>query len=214
MASWLDSAFYSFDRKIFFSMHALCKNAGGVFTPLFKFITFLGNGGWAFIVLAVICLLFKKSRKVGLAIGVSLMLGGILTNVILKNLVDRTRPFFADEKYREFWQCAGALKVGESSFPSGHATATATAMTALFLTANKKWSWLGFILVAVMCLTRVYFTVHYTTDVIAGAIIGGICGVCSYFIVKWLYKLIDKNQDKKFCKFFTDFDIIKVITKK
>lgn len=214
MANWLDTTFYYFDRKIFFLTHALCENAGGVFTPLFKFITFLGNGGWAFILLAVICLLFKKSRRVGIAIAISLALGGILTNVTLKNLVDRTRPFLVDEKYREFWQFAGAIKVGESSFPSGHATATTAAMTALFLTANKKLSYLGFVLVFIMCLTRVYFAVHYATDVIAGALVGGACGAGGYYISKALNNLIEKNKDKKFCKFLISFDLIKILKKK
>ena len=103
MAEWLNSAFYSFDRGIFIMMNRLSSAMGGFLSPLFRAITFLGNGGWAFLVLGIALILFKKTRKKGLAILLAIGVGAIFTNVLLKNLVDRARPYLASFEYRGFW---------------------------------------------------------------------------------------------------------------
>ena len=62
-------------------------------TPIWKFITWLGDVGWFWIVLSVILLIPKKTRKVGITAILSLLIGALITNVALKNLVARTRPY-------------------------------------------------------------------------------------------------------------------------
>ena len=140
MAQWLDTAFYSFDRAVFIAMHNLAICAGDFFTSLFKIITFLGKGGWAFILTAIILVLFKKTRKAGITTLFALACGAILTNVVLKNLVGRIRPYLASEEYKVFWEFVSGALESEYSFPSGHATASMATMTAMFLFFNKKWS--------------------------------------------------------------------------
>ena len=46
----------------------------------------VGNGGWFFILLGVALILFKNTRKTGLAVLLSLLFGAIFTNIILKPL--------------------------------------------------------------------------------------------------------------------------------
>ena len=214
MAQWLDTAFYGFDRAVFIAMHDLAFSAGAFFTPLFRFITFLGEKGWAFLALAVILLLFKNTRKVGIAMLLAIACGSLITNVTLKNLVNRARPFRTSEEYKAFWEFASGVVVGESSFPSGHTTTAMASMTALFLTCNKKWSWVGFLFAVLMGVTRLYFVVHYATDVIGGLIAGAIGGVCGYYLMKLLYKVFDKNKDKKAISFILDADIKNIFIKK
>jgi undecaprenyl-diphosphatase len=214
MAEWLNTAFFGFDRGVFLGMHVLAESAGGFITPLFKVITFLGDKGWAFLVTAVILMLFKKTRKVGLAMLFAVACGAIITNIALKNIVDRQRPFLANEEYNGFWKFVQGELEDESSFPSGHTTAAMAAMTALFLTCNKKWSWVGFLFALLMGVTRLYFVVHYATDVIAGLISGSIGAIAGYYIMKDVYKLIEKHKDKKLCNFALEFNLPDLFKKK
>ena len=52
-------------------------------------ITFLGSGGIVWAVTALIMLCFKKSRKTGIVIIVSLLLGLFLSTMGLKNVIAR-----------------------------------------------------------------------------------------------------------------------------
>lgn len=56
-------------------------------------ITFLGSGGIVWAVTALIMLCFKKSRKTGIVIIVSLLLGLFLSTMGLKNVIARERPY-------------------------------------------------------------------------------------------------------------------------
>ena len=62
-------------------------------TPVIKFITHLGDAGWFWITLAVVLLILKKTRKIGLLTGCSLLVSFLINNVFLKNVVARTRPY-------------------------------------------------------------------------------------------------------------------------
>ena len=64
------------------------------FTPVFKGITIAENYGIVFIVIAVILLIFKKTRKAGILALLAMLFGFIFTNLILKNVIARPRPFF------------------------------------------------------------------------------------------------------------------------
>ena len=64
-----------------------------VLTPIFKFVTTLGNAGMIWIVLSVGLLIPKKTRRVGVLALVSLSFSALIDNVILKNVVARTRPY-------------------------------------------------------------------------------------------------------------------------
>ena len=53
-------------------------------TPFMKSVTFLGNGGWFWILCAVVLLAVPKTRKTGYAAALSLIFGAIVTNLLLK----------------------------------------------------------------------------------------------------------------------------------
>ena len=53
-------------------------------TPFMKIVTFLGNGGWFWILCAVVLLAVPKTRKTGYAAVLSLIFGVIVTNLLLK----------------------------------------------------------------------------------------------------------------------------------
>lgn len=207
MAQWLDSSFFSFDASVFNFMHNLALKAGGFFTPFFKVVSFFGEGGIFFIILGVLLLLFNNTRKNGVALLMAILIGFILTNIIIKNSVARLRPYQSCERYREFWAFVKSKDQSEYSFPSGHVTVTMASMTALFFTCKKKWSWVFFLFALLMCFARVYQIFHYATDVIGGLIVGGVAGTCAFFIVKAIYKAIEKNKEKAFCFFLLNADL-------
>ena len=62
-------------------------------TPFWKAVTALGNGGWFWVVLAISLLCFKSTRKAGLMSLLSMGLGALITNLILKPGIARIRPY-------------------------------------------------------------------------------------------------------------------------
>ena len=213
MAEFLNTAFNGFDGGVFNAMHNLAVGAGGFFTPFFKIITLLGEKGILFILAGLVLLCFAKTRKIGVCMIGAIAIGAIITNITLKPLVARARPF-TDSQFTGFWEYVGSPAESENSFPSGHTTSIMAFATAMFITCNKKWSWVWFVATILMGASRIYLIAHYTTDVIAGIIVGGIAGVFAFFITKLIYKIVEKNKDKKFFKFVLEFDVASLFTKK
>ena len=213
MVEFLNTAFNGFDGGVFNAMHNLAVGAGGFFTPFFKIITLLGEKGILFILAGLVLLCFAKTRKIGVCMIGAIAIGAIITNITLKPIVARPRPF-TDPEFTGFWEYVGSPQESENSFPSGHTTSIMAFATAMFITCNKKWSWVGFVGTILMGMSRIYLIAHYTTDVIAGIIVGGIAGVLAFFITKLIYTIVDKNKDKKFFKFVLEFDICSLFCKK
>lgn len=173
-ALWLDGAFGGFDQAILGAVHAVQQTgADTVLSPLAHLLALLGKGGIALILLGIVLLCIPKTRRSGAAVLLALAIGALCTNVILKPLVARARPY-ADETrvIYEWWQEAGAATESDKSFPSGHATAATAAMAALFFLGPKKRRWPCLLFALAMAWSRLYLVVHYPTDVIAGLLIG------------------------------------------
>ena len=96
-------------------------------------------------------------------------------NVILKPLVNRTRPYVLLD-YDIL-----IPPVGDASFPSGHTAASFAAATAIYA-INRKWGIAAYIFAAVMGFSRLYLGVHFPTDVLGGAV----CGTVAAWLVLWL----------------------------
>lgn len=58
-----------------------------------KTITHLGDAGWFWIMLGIVLLIPKKTRKAGIAALAALAIGALITNVALKNIIARIRPY-------------------------------------------------------------------------------------------------------------------------
>ena len=158
-----------------------------IHTPLLDkilaFITSLGNAGIIWIVLAVVLLILPKTRKTGIIVAAALLMDLILCNLILKNLVARVRPYDVNTAIAILIK-----KPLDFSFPSGHTAASFAAMTALFLAKMKK-AWIAALVLAVLiAFSRLYFYVHYPTDVLGGAVVGILSGIIVYAIVEKIDK--------------------------
>lgn len=135
-------------------------------TPLMKFVTFLGNGGWFWILCAVVLLAIPKTRKTGYAAVLSLIFGVIVTNLLLKNIVARPRPFAEIEALIPL-----IAKPTDFSFPSGHTTASFAVALVMLRMLPKKIGIPAVVLAALVAFSRLYLGVHYPTDVLAGFVV-------------------------------------------
>ena len=211
MATWLNTVFSGLDGGVFRALNSINCGFLNFFT---KYFSYLGEKGIPLLLAGAILLCFAKTRKIGATLILSIAVGALFTNVILKNLVQRLRPYIQSPEYNAYWQQAGAVQEGEFSFPSGHTTASMAFAIGLFLSCDKKWSWVGMIGALVMGFCRIYLVVHYTTDVIAGLICGTLGGVIAFYLVKFIYKKIEEKSDSKFSKFVLEWNIKDLFAKK
>ena len=188
IAQWINSTFQSFDYKLLEFYHSLHEGAMGGFFDFFnKYFTRLGDDGIFLILIALILILFKKSRKIGFGMIGGIIIGALFTNIAIKNVVARPRPYVTNETFQSWWLAVGHGLESEFSFPSGHTTSAAAAMWPVFLNCNKKKSWLAFLFVIVLGATRNYVMVHFPSDIIGGIIVGSIAGILAYFLINLLY---------------------------
>ena len=138
--------------------------------PVVSFYTKMGDAGILFIALSLAMLLYRPTRKAGaLALG-AMVLGLLVTNVTIKPLVERARPWLD-------WPIVPLVTEGDpNSFPSGHTCAAFAAGLSWARALPWRWGRTAAVIAAVcMGLSRLYVGVHYPTDVLVGAVIGALC---------------------------------------
>ena len=207
LANWLNETFFSVDNGVFNAFHDLAVSAGGIFTPLAKIVSIVGNKGIIFFVLSIIFMLFAKTRKGGVCMIGALGISVILASFVLKNSVARVRPYDFNEVYRGFWEFVGGERSDSFCFPSGHTTMITAAAVAFFMFFNKKWSWVGFLGVIIMGFSRIYLVAHFFSDVVGGVIVGVVSATIAYFITKLIWHFLEKNKNSKFSAFCLSFDV-------
>ena len=154
---------------------------GPVQDAFFAFFTQLGNGGILWIALCVVLLFFPKTRKAGFWALIAMLFGLVCTNLILKHLVGRTRPWLVVEGLTHL-----VVENDPLSFPSGHTCAAFAAGATWSRYAERRW--LKFLCVAqaaLMGFSRLYVGVHFLTDVLAGCAVGCFCAWLAWRVSLW-----------------------------
>ncbi len=158
-------------------------------TPFWKFITLFSEAGLFWIILCLLFLCFKKTRKVGIVMMIALIVDALIVNVCLKNYFARIRPYDA---YEDIIRLTGIQT--EYSFPSGHTAVAFASVMAIYLTLKKEQKkYFIFVWIFACCIgfSRLYLGVHYPSDVLVGALVGMMSGWIAYWIVK---KKIKKDK--------------------
>ncbi len=137
------------------------------FTPFWKIITCLGDGGWFWILVTLILLCSKKWRPAGAAAALSLLIGFLVTNLLLKNLIARPRPYDAISAIVPL-----IARPSDFSFPSGHSTASFACALVCVRMLPKRYGIPAVCLAVLIAFSRLYLAVHYPLDVLAGFVIG------------------------------------------
>ena len=150
-------------EKIYRFQHNLNSE---LFNKIMIFFTILGDNGIIWIAIALILFLKRKYRKIGLFSIISLIICALAVNIILKPLIHRPRPF------SELADIILLIKAPKDySFPSGH-TAASFVMIFVFFRHIKKYFIPVLITGIFIAFSRMYLSVHYPSDIIAGLIIG------------------------------------------
>ena len=131
-----------------------------------KGITHLGDFGIFWILLTIVLLIPKKTRKAGLASALAIIIRTLITNVAIKNVVARIRPYEVIQELELMIE-----KQKDFSFPSGHTCASFASAFAIYKCKEvfpKKWRTAAMVLATLIALSRLYVGVHYPTDVLGG----------------------------------------------
>ena len=213
LGTQIDTAFRSFDLWFF---HFFGSMQNDFFTVIAKLFTTFGDEAFVIpmAILGIVLCFFKKTRKYGFALIFAIAIGTIVTNVVVKPMALRIRPYNTLQDVKDYWEWyvgAGQLSESDYSFPSGHTTAAfeiAVSMALVFRSEGKKKLSYIFPLIAIctMC-SRVYLMVHYASDVLCGMVVGTVAGVCAYFISVLICKLFEK------IKFLDSIDVDKLFKK-
>ncbi len=165
------------------------------------------------IVVAIIFLCFKKTRKCGITLAVALLIFALLFNdELIKNFVGRTRPIYSigGETLLENLQNTNYFfKPGESpilglfaypketsySFMSGHTYSSFLCSTIIFY--HFKKGGIGcFVFALLVAFSRLYFGVHWPTDVLRGMINGVFIGILLILLEREIYPKVEKAYTK------------------
>ena len=153
-----------------------------------------------------IYLVCKKSirhRTVAVSVFVLLGLTEFMSSDVLKPIFDRPRPYHSVSEVHLYdrmgktWSTTPVLKekvYGLShSMPSSHATNTFGAM--FFLSYYfRKWIPLFYGIAILVGYSRVYLGVHFPSDVVAGALVGTLCGLA----MVWCNNRVIRFFEQKF----------------
>lgn len=127
-------------------------------------------GGTVMALVIVACFIRKRLITWALAFSVSVG-GGMLLNVLLKNVFQRARPTFDNP----------ILTLTSYGFPSGHtmlATTLYGALCAFIVSRVRGWFWrfvaiaAAAILIGLVGFSRIYLGAHYLSDVLAAMVEG------------------------------------------
>ena len=154
---------------------------GPVQDAFFSFYTQLGNGGILWIALCVVLLFFPRTRKAGFWALIAMLFGLVCTNVLLKHLVGRTRPWLVLEGLVPL-----VVEDDPNSFPSGHTCAAFACCVTWARCTGKRWLRCLCIAAALlMGFSRLYVGVHFPSDVLAGCAVGCLCALLAWAVQGW-----------------------------
>ena len=123
----------------------------------------LGDGGIIWIAISFLLICYKKYRQAGVLILVVLIMGVLIGNCLLKNIICRPRPCWINR--------AVSLLIPipyDYSFPSSFIAA------AVLLHTDIMFAYPAFLLASVIAFSRLYLYVHYPYDIIGGIALGTI----------------------------------------
>ena len=195
-SQWLSDVFFSLDYLILSFYHSLAEAAGAVLTPVMYVISLTGKGGILLIAVSVVLICFKKTRRTGIYCLTGLAIGVFFTNLTIKPIVQRPRPYNYNADIMSWWKYYGGWSDFEEdfSFPSGHVTAAADFSVAFCMANGKKYIPWAALYILLMGISRNYLMMHYPSDVLFAIIIGTVSGILAGLLVGWGYRKYEERK--------------------
>lgn len=135
---------------------------------LMVFVTNLANHGEFWIAVGLLLLCFAKTRIMGATVLISIALGYVTGNLVLKPLIARSRPCWLNPEVALL-----TPPLRDYSFPSGHTMVSFEGAVSI-ARYHRRWGWAALALAVLIGCSRLYLFVHFPTDVLAGMILGAI----------------------------------------
>lgn len=155
---------------------------------IFIFNSLVGSLGQLWIAVGLVLLLIPKTRKCGAAVLLSYLVSFLIGNEWLKDLIARPRPCAVDTTVSLI-----VKKPGSFSCPSVH-TYLAFSSAAAIYHYYKKVGIGVLVFASLVGFSRMYFFVHYPTDVLLGIALG----ILTAFVVCTLLdKICDSIKHKQ-----------------
>lgn len=143
----------------------------------FRVVSRLGDGVfWYGLMIAILIIKGSESTLPVLHMSLAGLVGTLLYKW-LKGKTLRPRPY---EVHQDIWLTGTPLD--KFSFPSGH-TLHAVVFSVVAITYYPELSIIVIPFTAMVGLSRVVLGLHYPSDVLAGALIGGLIAWCSFMII-------------------------------
>lgn len=174
------------------AFNSLIKIKNNSISKVLFVITNIGSTIGTVIALIITCIIFLKRKIFSdfkyIFLNVSV---GVILMQIIKNIIRRLRPAWK-------WIVQGGF-----SYPSGHTITALLFYGTLILLVNKKLKGkykiiltiLFSLMIFLIGLSRIYFGVHYLTDVLASIILGSIILIISSILMDKEFKN-DKDKVK------------------
>ncbi len=151
-----------------------------------QIVTLFGDKGIFWIIVILLLLSYPKTRKLGCAAMISLIIEALCCNLAIKPLVHRLRPF----EIREGIELL-VTEPTDYSFPSGH-TAASFAVSSVLCYKKSRFGVPAVILSVLIGFSRMYLYLHYLTDVLAGAALGCVTGGLGIAATDYIYRKSNK----------------------
>lgn len=155
------------------------------------FLSAINNTGIIAIITVGLLLIWRRYRHVGATAAASLLAEFVLVNVLIKNIVQRIRPYDVNEQLILLGD-----KPGDFSFPSGHTGAAFAVAIVIYLCMPRKYGASALIVAGMIALSRLYNGAHYPTDVLGALVIAIITGVLAWkYVFPAASKYVQKTGD-------------------
>lgn len=178
----------SFDLTVLDRLQTL--ESGSTAEHIWRVITLFAEDGLFWIALAVVLLLFRRTRRWGLAMGIALALGLVVGNMVLKNAVARIRPYDVNVYYPLIIK-----HFTDFSFPSGHTMGALGPALALFW-YNKKVGVPAVILALLIAISRLHLYAHYPSDVLGGAVVALFTSLAGWLLAELIMNKLEPKLDQ------------------
>lgn len=174
-------ALAEFDAGVLLFIQEFVRNR--FLTPVLVFITGLGDAGMIWIAISLAFLCFRKTRRIGCMSLLALFFSLCVNNLLLKQIVARTRPYDAIHGLVPL-----VARLKDFSFPSGHSAAAFSAAGVFVRMLPKRFGIPLLLFAIVIALSRLYVGVHYPSDVLCGVLSGILLSYAAQFCVEKVWR--------------------------
>ena len=138
----------------------------------------VGSKGEMWVILGIILLVIPRTRKAGLCTLAAYIAAYYVGDGILKDLIARPRPCMIDETVELL-----VSRPSSYSCPSVHSMLAFASASSIFW-FHKKAGTAALVFAALVGFSRMYFFVHFPTDVLLGSALGFLIGTAVCFLAK------------------------------